>query len=265
MTKIKQFRKINNTRSSNQVYELNQLELTEYAKCYNSFEIFYEKIKKIQLLKYQKDIIDHYLQYRYRIDMFSREMEMDEIISALYLWQLTFNPSFKIILFGFTRDSVTKFYNNIFNLYKSMPTYMQLGLVSLSNGKCIEFDNGSLIEFKVYTPQIALGKNYDAYIFNDAAFYYKFESFYKSVYPAISARKNTSITISSTPNGYNYFYTLVEAADRIEGDPLKNKFICKRAYWWEVPGRDEKWKQERIKNLGSEKFFDQEYNMQFKH
>jgi hypothetical protein len=36
-----------------------------------------------------------------------------------------------------------------------------------------------------------------------------------------------------------------------------------RADWWEVPGRDEAWKQEQIMDLGSEEDFNQEYGNQF--
>jgi len=271
MTKIKHFRNIPNTRSSHSEYVLNHNELIEYSQCYNSIDKFLGTVSftpnsryKIALYKYQKEIIDHYQQYRYRIEMFSRQMEMDKLMAGVYLWQMIFNPSYKIIIFGFNRDSVAKYYDDILNLYKGVPYYMQPGLITLSNAKKIEFDNGSCIEFAVYKKNIALGKNYSNYIFIDAAYFLHFESFFKSIYPTISASKDTSITINSTPNGLNYFYDLVTGSELFEGDPLKNSFNCKRAYWFEVPGQNnEEWRLKTIKDLGSEELFNREYNLMF--
>jgi hypothetical protein len=66
------------------------------------------------------------------------------------------------------------------------------------------------------------------------------------------------IIITSTPNGMNKFYEIYQAA--LEGD---NTFYPIRVDWWQVPGRDEKWKQNEIANLGSEELFNQEYGNQF--
>lgn len=74
--------------------------------------------------------------------------------------------------------------------------------------------------------------------------------------------QNSKIFIVSSPNGYNKFAKLLFDAERKEGDPKKNMYNPNRIYWWEVPGRDEAWKQKEIANLGSE-YFDQEYDLQF--
>jgi hypothetical protein len=85
------------------------------------------------------------------------------------------------------------------------------------------------------------------------------EDFWRSVYPTISRAKTSRILITSTPNGVgNLFHRLYTGATKKE-----NRFHYERIDWWEVPGRDEEWKQEQIKDLGSYEAFNQEYGNEF--
>jgi hypothetical protein len=82
--------------------------------------------------------------------------------------------------------------------------------------------------------------------------------FYTSTYPVISAGKSTKIIITSTAKGIgNVFHKLWEGA--VQGT---NNFRPFRIDWWDVPGRDEKWKQETIAN-SSELEFNQEFGNDF--
>jgi hypothetical protein len=56
----------------------------------------------------------------------------------------------------------------------------------------------------------------------------------------------------------NKFYEIYQLA--LEG---KNSFNPIRVDWWQVPGRDEAWRQTEMANLGSEELFNQEYGNQF--
>lgn len=85
------------------------------------------------------------------------------------------------------------------------------------------------------------------------------EEFWASVYPIISSSKKSKIFVASTPNGTgNLFHELYEGA--METDPEKhNGWKAERVDWWEVPGRDEKWKARTIREMGSREKFDQEF------
>jgi hypothetical protein len=84
------------------------------------------------------------------------------------------------------------------------------------------------------------------------------EEFWAANYPTISVSKESKIIIISTPNGlWNLFHRIYSAAE--EG---KNLFKHLKADWREVPGRDEKWATETLKNLGLIKF-NQEYEVVF--
>ena len=75
------------------------------------------------------------------------------------------------------------------------------------------------------------------------------EDFFASVYPTISSGKTTKVLITSTPNGLNMFYKIW--TDSEEG---KNDYKRIDVHWSEVPGRDELWKAETIRNTSEEQF-----------
>lgn len=87
---------------------------------------------------------------------------------------------------------------------------------------------------------------------NDAA------TFYTSTFPTISSGETTKVIVTSTPNGVgNMFYKLWEGA--IQG---RSEYKPMKINWWDVPGRDEEWKQKMIANT-SELQFSQEYSVEF--
>jgi len=86
------------------------------------------------------------------------------------------------------------------------------------------------------------------------------EEFYASTFPTISSGKTTKIIMTSTPNGMNKFHKFwVDATS----DPPRNDFKPIFVHWTDVPGRDEKWKQDTIRNIGGPDIFEAEYNCSF--
>jgi hypothetical protein len=81
------------------------------------------------------------------------------------------------------------------------------------------------------------------------------EDFWKSTYPVISSSKEAQILISSTPKGLNHFWKLWSEAEN-----GKNGYSFLKVLWFDVPGRDEKWKEDTLKELnGDIEFFLQEF------
>lgn len=81
------------------------------------------------------------------------------------------------------------------------------------------------------------------------------EDFWRSVYPTISRSKKSKVLIASTPNGTgNLFHRLYDGAEKGE-----NGFVYEKVIWSDVPGRDESWKLEQVKALGSMESFLQEF------
>lgn len=85
------------------------------------------------------------------------------------------------------------------------------------------------------------------------------EDFWRSVWPTVSRSKKSKVLIASTPNGTdNLFYKLYDGSTKGE-----NSFVTSIIKWNDVPGRDEEWRKEQIKILGSVESFEQEYNCVF--
>ena len=88
------------------------------------------------------------------------------------------------------------------------------------------------------------------------------EEFWRSVYPIISSAKKSKILVASTPKGIgNLFHDLWEGATKT-GEEW-NGWHGERVDWWEVPSRDEKWKNETMRTLGSREAFMQEFENAF--
>lgn len=86
------------------------------------------------------------------------------------------------------------------------------------------------------------------------------DDFFASVVPIVSSSKSSKIIVVSTPNGaeglYYDLWQKANAGDNEEG------WMPFRIHWWEVPNRDEKWKQQQIATIGIEKW-KQEYECDF--
>jgi len=93
---------------------------------------------------------------------------------------------------------------------------------------------------------------------DEFAFVENATEFYTSTYPVVSSGKDTKVIITSTANGIgNQFEKIWTGA--IQG---VNEYKSFRVDWWDVPGRDEKWKLETISNT-SQLQFDQEFGNTF--
>ena len=106
-----------------------------------------------------------------------------------------------------------------------------------------------------YITNGVVSPNCDVIFLDEFAFVNRAEEFYTSTYPVISSGNNSKVIITSTANGVgNLFHKIWEGA--VQGT---NEFKPFRIDWWDVPGRDENWKQQTIANT-SEMQFAQEFS-----
>lgn len=93
------------------------------------------------------------------------------------------------------------------------------------------------------------------------------DEFMQSVFPVVSSSKTSKIIIVSTPNGMgNEFYNIWNRAtlgyDNTADEAIRWHYT--KVDWYEVPGRDEKWKQIQLESMGGNlKKFSQEYGCSF--
>lgn len=90
---------------------------------------------------------------------------------------------------------------------------------------------------------------------HNCAFVNNWDDFSASVLPVLSSGKQTKMIFTSTPNGLNHFYRYYEGAKK-----GTNGFDLIEVKWYEVPGRDEAWKEETLQTLNYDHMrFAQEY------
>jgi hypothetical protein len=182
-------------------------------------------------------------------------------MTVLALHEACFKNDKNIIVVANKEDTAKNIFKRIKMAYEELPNWLKPGVKNWGQTS-VEFANGSVIKISTTTGAAARGEAVNLLLLDELAFIEPesiVEDFWKSVYPTVSRAKTSKILITSTPNGTgNLFY-------RLYSDALKkgNRFHHERIDWWEVPDRDEQWKQEQIKDLGSYDAFMQEYGNEF--
>lgn len=89
------------------------------------------------------------------------------------------------------------------------------------------------------------------------------DKLFTSMYPVISSSKNGKFIIVSTPNGVdNLYYDIWQKANSKEKGKNLDGWKPFEMFWFQVPGHDEKWKQQQIAAIGEQRF-EQEFNNAF--
>lgn len=265
------YRNVTGYRKPNMWFCPTQEELLEYSKCKNDPVYFVEKYcivqtgdgpMNVKLRPYQKTIINNYFTHRFNINAVSRQIGMTTVISAIILHEGIFNVNkASLLISNKLADAVEKM-EKIQEMYRRLPFFLKPGVVSYSR-TTLYFDNRSSLRM-FSGKNVAIGYSVDSLFLDDFAHITPscVKNIHNLLIPVV-ANQESRIFISSTPNGYNEFSRLFFDAERKEGDPHKNMYSPCRVYWWEVPGRDEIWKEKEIECLGSKRLFDQEYDLQF--
>lgn len=239
-------------------------ELSEYTKCSHDILYFIETYCNIKLRGYQKEWIEMFINNRFNIYCTSRQTGYSQVMAAVYLHFLLFNPEKTVVMFGYNGENSVEFLEKIWKYYLHIPYFLKCGIKS-KNIISIQFNNGSKLKSVMTTKNADIGYDIDILSYTDFSRILPriINEHYKLIAQIIKTSKTSRIHIQSQPNGFNLFYNLINNSLRKDGDPLKNVYKTIKTYWWEVDGRDSAWKEEEIKNMGGREAFDQEYDLQF--
>jgi hypothetical protein len=180
---------------------------------------------------------------------------------ASILHYVIFNDEKTVALLANKGDTAREILGRIQMAYEALPAFLQHGVVEYNKGS-MELENKSRIIAGSTSSSSIRGYSIAFLYIDECAFVENWEEFYKSVYPTISSGKETKVVFTSTPNGLNHYHTLWEGAMKGPDAEGGNAFIPIKVTWKDVPGRDEKWKQETIANTSTEAFI-QEHEAEF--
>lgn len=140
-----------------------------------------------------------------------------------------------------------------------LPFFMKPGL-KVNNQSMVAFGNGCRIIAQATTKRSFIGYSISALYLDEFAHVEPqiLDEFYENIMPTVSSMEDSKIIITSTPNGYNKFYDIYQGA--VDGT---NSYNPIRVDWWQVPGRDEKWRDKMIADCGGEDEFMRQYGNSF--
>jgi len=249
-------------------HQFTKEQVEEYMKCAEDpiyFCINYIKIVNVdeglinfKMWDFQKDMLKLFKENRFVITRCPRQVGKTTTSVGYLLWLTIFSESQNVAVLAnkgsLARDILAKYQL----AYENLPVWLQQGVVTWNKGN-VELENGSKIVAASTSSSAIRGGSFNCVFLDEFAFVPNniANEFFNSVYPVISSGKSTKIIIVSTPNGMNLFYKLW--MDSIEG---RNNYKNFEIHWSMVPGRDEAWKEETIRNT-SQRQFDQEFGCEF--
>ena len=253
---------------ANEVHEFTPEQIKEYMKCAEDPIYFAENYIKIvhvdkgfvpfEMYDYQKDITQKITNNRRVAVLTARQSGKTTTATAVILHYILFNEFKTVAILANKGDAAREVLSRVQLAYEALPKWMQQGIEEWNTGN-ITLENGCKIYAGTTTSSAIRGKSISFLYLDEVAFIEGFDEFFASVYPTISAGETTKLLMTSTPNGLNHFWKTCKGAR--EGT---NGYEFVEVMWNDVPGRDEKWKNETLEALDfDEEKFRQEYCCQF--
>ena len=257
-----------NLKKANVPVEWTEEQIEEYARCMKDPLYFIEAYIRIvsldeglipfKLYDFQKEIVGTFHKNRFTICKLPRQSGKSTTIIAYLLYYVLFNTNVSVAILANKAATARDLLGRLQLAYEHLPKWLQQGVMTWNKGS-LELENGSKILASATSASAVRGGSYNIIFLDEFAYVpYNFaEQFFSSVYPTISAGKTTKVMIVSTPHGMNMFYKLWTDAEN-----ERNTYVPIEVHWSEIPGRDEEWKEETIKNT-SQAQFNTEFECEF--
>tara|TARA_Y100000389_G_scaffold192066_1_gene219098 strand:+ start:5161 stop:6792 length:1632 start_codon:yes stop_codon:yes gene_type:complete len=257
-----------NLKKVNTPQEFTSDEIKEFKKCENDPIYFMKKYVQIvsldeglvpfDMYPFQEKIVNTIHQNRFTICKLPRQSGKSTTTISYLLHYALFNPNCNIAILANKSSTARDILGRLQLAYENLPKWLQQGVLNWNKGN-IELENGSKVVAAATSSSAVRGGSYNIIFLDEFAFVPTTiaEQFFSSVYPTITSGKSTKVIIVSTPHGMNQFYKLW-----VDAESGQNDYIPIEVSWREVPGRDEKWREETIRNT-SESQFASEFECEF--
>jgi len=257
-----------NLKKVNVPVEFTQEQIQEFDKCTKDPLYFIQNYVKIvsldeglvpfKMYDFQKEMIGTMHNNRFTICKLPRQSGKSTTIVSYLLHYAIFNPNTNVAILANKSSTARDILGRLQLAYENIPKFLQQGVLNWNKGS-IELENGSKIVAAATSSSAIRGGSYNIIFLDEFAFVPAAiaEQFFSSVFPTISSGKNTKMIIVSTPHGMNMYYKLwTDAVNK------QNDYVPIEVHWSEVPGRDQKWKENTIRNTSQEQF-NQEFECEF--
>ena len=249
---------INFTEEQIQEYLKCKADPVYFAKNYIKIVSLDEGLVPFELYDFQEEMVNTFHANRFNIAKLPRQTGKSTTVVAYLMHYAIFNDNVNIGILANKAPTARELLGRLQLAYENLPTWLQQGIIAWNKGS-MELENGSKILASSTSASAVRGMSFNIIFLDEFAFIpnHIAEQFFASVYPTISSGKSTKVIIISTPNGMNMFYKLWHDAEL-----GRNEYTTTEVHWSQVPGRDEKWKEQTIANT-SERQFTQEFECEF--
>ena len=249
-----------NLKKANTRTEFSAKQVQEFIKCKKDpiyFARNYIKIVSLdeglvhfKMWDFQEELIKNFHENRFNICKMPRQTGKSTTCVAYLLHYIVFNDSVNVGILANKAATARELLGRLQTAYENLPKWMQQGILSWNKGS-MELENGSKILAASTSASAVRGMSFNIIFLDEFAFVpnHIAEAFFSSVYPTITSGKSTKVIMVSTPCGMNHFYRYWHDAQR-----GKNEYIATEVHWSEVPGRDDAWKEQTIKNTSEQQF-----------
>jgi hypothetical protein len=209
-----------------------------------------EGLVPFDLYDFQKEMVGTFHSNRFTICKLPRQSGKSTTIISYLLHYVLFNDSVNVAILANKAATARDLLGRLQLAYEHLPKWLQQGVMSWNKGS-LELENGSKILASSTSASAVRGGSYNIIFLDEFAYVPSnvAEQFFSSVYPTISSGKTTKVMIVSTPHGMNMFYKLW-----VDAEEGRNTYVPIEVHWSEIPGRDEEWKKETIKNTSLQQF-----------
>lgn len=186
----------------------------------------------------------------------SRQSGKTTTYTIYCLWLLCFYPTKAIMIAANKASTAIEIMGRVRLAYEYLPLWLKPAIVTYNKSEVVYSNNAKIHAFAT-SSDACRGFSAGYVILDEFAYVPKnvAESFFSSVYPVVSTDPNSHVIIVSTANTAidNMYYDIwQQALNADKTDP--DQWQAFRMDWWEVPGRDEKWKRDQIASIGIERF-----------
>jgi hypothetical protein len=240
----------------------------EIAKCIDDPVYFIKTYVKIvnvdhglipfKMWPFQEDMVKNFHENRFSICKMPRQVGKTTTSAGYMLWCVLFKENFSVAILANKGNLAQDILSRIQYAYEYLPLWLQQGII-VWNKRSLELENGSKIAAFATSNSGVRGGTYNLIFLDEFAFVPQnmANDFFTSTYPVISSGTTTKVIIVSTPYGLNHFYKMwVDATEK------RSLYRPLEVHWSMVPGRDQRWKEETIRNT-SEEQFQQEFETEF--
>jgi len=238
-------------------------DIVYFANTYFKILTLNEGVKTIKMYPKQEEMLKFFKDENRCVVLSARQSSKTTTYTIFLLWSTIFFPEKKAMILANKAATAIEIVSRIQLGYEYLPAWIKPKVIIWNKGQ-IMFSNRSEIRGWASSSDAARGFSAQIVCLDEFAFLPKniADRLFTSIYPVLATAKDGKMIIVSTPNGTadNLYYDLwTKAHDKTKNDEGWKPF---EMHWWDVPGRDEKFKEMTIASIG-QKRWDQEFACEF--